>query len=99
MLGRAGGCAGICRGLASGHRLGLGGGQRLGLAAVGGLLGALLGTLAYDLLGAAVFPMDKTSSPVAATAVARLVAHAATDLLAALGAGLLASSSGRSTPP
>jgi hypothetical protein len=39
--------------------------------------------------------MDKTSSPVAIAAVPRLVAHAAIDLLVALGAAALVASSGR----
>lgn len=80
--------AGAAAGLALG--VGLGGRGRWWRCAVGGLLGGAAGTVVYELLGAIAFPVDKTSQPVSATVVTRLIAHLAVGLLAAAGAAMAA---------
>ena len=76
-------------GLAGGLALaiGLGAGRtRVINAAVGGLMGAVLGAALYELIGATAFPLDKTTSPLATTWIARLLAR----MLVATLSGLLA---------
>ena len=48
----------------------------------------MLGAALYEVVGAVLFPNDQTSQPVAMSGPARLLAHAATDVFAALGAAL-----------
>jgi len=83
------GLIGLAGGLAYGLGLG-GGGGRVARAAVGGLIGAVLATVLYEVVGAALFPLDKTAEPVAATVAARLFGIASVCLFAALGAALSA---------
>ena len=86
---------GAAAGLALG--LGYGGGKNRMLAALGGgIAGAILGVIIYEVLGASVFPLDKTSQPVAASANARLAAHALLGIFASLGAALFAGTAGAS---
>jgi hypothetical protein len=78
--------AGAAAGLAFG--LGRGGRNRWARGALGGLLGGVVATMAYDLVGALAFPLDKTSQPVSATVVTRLLAQLAVAVLVAAGAAL-----------
>ena len=69
--------------------LGLGGGRAsIVRATIGGLVGAVLGTVLYEVGGAILFPLAKTTDPLAETGPARLFAQAATCVLAALGAAM-----------
>jgi len=75
---------GAAVGLAFG--LGYGGERNRVLSAIaGGFLGALLAVVIYEVLGAVVFPLDRTTRPIAASSVARLVAHALLGVVASLG--------------
>ena len=78
--------AGAAAGLAFG--LGLGGRFRWARCALGGMLGGVAATMVYDLVGAMAFPLDKTSQPVSATVVTRLIAHLAVGILSAAGAAV-----------
>jgi hypothetical protein len=69
--------------------LGLGERRRAGRAVLGGLLGALVGTLLYDVIGAAYFPLDGTSDPIAQTWYTRSLARLIVPLLGALSIGKL----------
>lgn len=66
-------------GLTAGLAYGLGrAGIRIGLllrAILAGLIGAAVGTALYEILGAMAFPADRTTSPIADTAVTRLLAR------------------------
>ena len=77
-------------GVAGGAALGVGLGHRdvIARAAIGGLLGACAGGLAYEILGAIVFPLDETSSPISATWATRLLGRLAVTTLASAGAAL-----------
>jgi hypothetical protein len=81
--GVLGAAAGVAFGV--GYR---GGKAGIARAALGGFLGAVVGAALYEVGGAVLFPNDRTSQPVAASGSARLLAHAATDVLAALGVAL-----------
>lgn len=61
-------------------------------AALGGLAGGALGAATYEIVGSLAFPVAQTGLPYASEAAPRFLAHAAVDILAALGAGLVASS-------
>lgn len=78
------GATGAAAGLAFG--LGIGGRGRWVRCALGGLVGGVAATMVYDPVGAIAFPLDKTSQPVSATVVTRLIAHLAVGLLSAVGA-------------
>jgi hypothetical protein len=82
-------------GAAAGLGFGLGAGRPgwWARSAVGGLLGAIAATVVFDLLGALVFPVDKTSEPVSATAGTRLFAQLAVAILTAGGAAVAATQS------
>jgi hypothetical protein len=82
-------------GAAAGLAFGLGTGRSGWWArcAFGGLLGSIAATVVYDLVGALAFPVDKTSEPVSATALTRLVAHVAVAVLTAGGAAVAATQS------
>jgi hypothetical protein len=77
-------------GTAAGLAYGLGrGGARpapLVRGAVGGLIGAAVGTALFELVGAAALPMDLTTSPIAESTLARLLARLFIAVFAALGA-------------
>lgn len=75
-------------GAAGGLAFGVGFGRGIARATLGGLLGAVVGAGVYEVPGALLFATAKTSRPLADTAAARLFGHAATDLLAALGAAM-----------
>jgi hypothetical protein len=79
--GLLGAAAGIAFGAGS-----RGGMAAVARAAIGGFVGAAIGAALYEVAGALLFPNDQTSQPVAVSGPARLLAHAATDVLAALGA-------------
>jgi hypothetical protein len=82
-------------GAAAGLAFGVGSrGGKAGIvrAAIGGLVGAAIGAAVYEVAGAVFFASDQTSQPVAVSGSARLLAHAATDVLIALGAALAISS-------
>jgi hypothetical protein len=79
---------GAAGGLALG--LGLGGRLRVLQTAIAGALGALCGVLFFEVLGAIVFPLDETGSPISATARTRLLARLLVAVLAAAGAALVA---------
>src|SRR5262249_49843795 len=78
--------AGAAAGLAFG--LGLGGRGRWARCALGGLVGGVAATMVSGVVGAIAFPLDKTSQPVSATVVTRLIAHLAVGLLSAAGAAV-----------
>jgi hypothetical protein len=63
---------------------------RLVRAALGGLAGGALGAVIYEVVGSLAFPIAQTGHPYASEAAPRFLAHAAVDILAALGAGLVA---------
>jgi hypothetical protein len=73
---------GAAAGLAFG--VGLGGRGRAPRAALGGLLGAGVGTMVYEAAGALLFPLAKTVLPISLSAGARLLAHLAVAVPAAL---------------
>ncbi|RUL89134.1 hypothetical protein [Tautonia sociabilis] len=78
-------------GLAGGLALGLGAGggrSRIARVAVGGLVGGAIGAAVYEVGGAILFPIAKTSQPIAEEAMARLLAHSVTSVLAALVAAM-----------
>jgi hypothetical protein len=75
--------------------MGLGGG-RVVRAVVGGLLGAALGTALYEVAGSLLFALGGTGEPLAATAPARVLAHATVGVIIALGAAVFAESKGHS---
>ena len=88
---------GAAAGLAFG--LGLGGRSRWARAAFGGLVGMEQpAAMAYDVIGALVFPLDKTSQPVSATVVTRLLSQLAVAVFVAAGAALGASDRARRGP-
>ena len=87
---------GAAAGLAFG--LGLGGRGRWARAAFGGLVGGAAAAMAYDVVGALAFPLDKTSQPVSATVVTRLLAQLAVAMLVAAGAAIGAGDSARHGP-
>jgi hypothetical protein len=62
---------------------------------LGGLLGAIVGAILYEFVGAALFPLDKTTFPVSGSAGSRLLARLTVALCVAVPAvwGI------RSTPP
>lgn len=65
-------------GAAGGLSLGLalGGGRSVVLRSIlWGVIGALLGTLVYELVGAALFPLHRTTFPVSASSVSRGLAR------------------------
>jgi hypothetical protein len=67
------------------YAIGLGAGRtRLINAAVGGLVGAVLGAALYEMIGAAALPADKTTSPLAMTGTARLLARLLVATLSAM---------------
>ena len=84
LWGLIGGAGGLALGLGSGG----GGGARVAKAAIGGIVGAAIGAAAYEVLGAILFPLARTSEPIAESAPARLFAHASTNILAALMAAM-----------
>ena len=84
---------GAASGLAFG--LGLGGRGRIGRALIGGLVGAGVAALLYDTIGSIVFPLGKTSEPIAATAPARLFAQGCVGLCTALGSAILSETAGQ----
>lgn len=86
---------GAAAGLAFGLGLGLGQRGRVVSALVGGLAGAVVGALLYDVVGSAVFPSSRTGGPVATRTSARLLAHGAVGILAALGAAFFAEAATR----
>lgn len=59
-------------------------------AALGGLAGGALGAVIYEFVGSLAFPIAQIGHPYASEAAPRFLAHAAVDILAALGAGLVA---------
>ena len=72
-----------------GFGLGLGEGRAsIVRATLAGLIGAVLGAVLYEVGGAILFPMAKTNDPIAESGPARLLAQAATCVLAALAVGL-----------
>jgi hypothetical protein len=77
-------------GVAGGAAFGVGLGHRdvIARAAIGGLLGACAGAMVYEILGAIVFPLDETSSPISATWGTRLLGRLAVATLASAGATL-----------
>jgi hypothetical protein len=77
-------------GLAFGLGMGLRPPARLVHAAFGGLAGGALGAVIYEVVGSLAFPIAQTGHPYASEAAPRFLAHAAVDILAALGAGLVA---------
>ena len=87
---------GAAAGLAFG--IGLGGRGRIVRATIGGMLGAAVGALLYDVIGSVAFPLGKTGEPVAAFAVARLLAHALAGLSVALAAAVFAQTSAGAPP-
>jgi hypothetical protein len=88
--------AGAAAGLAFG--LGRGGRGRWARGALGGLLGGVVATMIYDLVGALAFPLDKTSQPVSATSVTRLLAQLTVAVLVAAGAAVGAGDPARREP-
>jgi hypothetical protein len=79
------GSLGASAGLALG--VGHGGGPGVWLrAALAGLIGAVLGTVVFEILGASLFPLEKTTLPLALDRWARLLAR----LLVGVPAALLA---------
>ncbi|WP_145277241.1 hypothetical protein [Tautonia plasticadhaerens] len=90
LWGLIGGVGGLALGLGGG-----GGGARVAKAAVGGLVGGAIGAAAYEILGAILFPLARTSEPVADSTAARLFAHATTNVLAALVAAMALADPGR----
>jgi hypothetical protein len=77
-------------GAAGGAAFGVGLGHRgvIVRAAIGGLLGACAGAIVYEILGAIVFPLDETSSPISATSATRLLGRLAVSTLGSAGAAL-----------
>jgi hypothetical protein len=86
-------------GAAAGLALGIGLGARFRVlpAILGGIIGAVAGTFLFDLLGGLAFPLAETGKPLADTAVTRLMAMLFVAVSSALGAVLLATSTGSST--
>jgi hypothetical protein len=79
VIGAAGGAA---------FGIGLGDRGRAVRASLGGLLGALAGVLVYEMVGAVVFPLEGTSSPLSATWGTRLFARLALTTSASAGAAM-----------
>ncbi len=77
-----------------GLAFGVGLGGKIGRAVLGGFSGAIAGVILYEFAGAALFASDKTTQPIAGASLPRLVAHALTDVLAALGVALALRESG-----
>jgi hypothetical protein len=80
------GIIGAVGGLAFG--MGLGGRGQAAQALVGGLIGAVLGAVLYEVLGAAAFPLSRTTAPTALDWGPRLLARLLVASLASLGAAL-----------
>lgn len=96
------GAIGAAAGLAFGLGLGAGGRQawaQWARCALAGLLGGVAATMVYDLVGAVMFPLDKTSQPVSATLVTRLLAQFSVALFVAAGAALVAADAHRRQTP
>ena len=70
----------------------------LAVGALGGLVGGVAATMFYDVAGALAFPLDKTSQPVSATVVTRLLAQLVVAMFVAAGAALGANDSARRGP-
>jgi hypothetical protein len=87
---------GAAAGLAFG--LGVGDRGRWARGAFGGLVGGAAAAMAYDVVGALVFPLDKTSQPISATIVTRLLAQLLVAVFVAAGAAVGASDSARRGP-
>jgi hypothetical protein len=87
---------GAAAGLAFG--LGVGGRGRWARGAIGGLVGGAAAAMAYDVVGALVFPLDKTSQPVSATVVTRLLAQLLVAVFVAAGAAVGSADSARRGP-
>jgi hypothetical protein len=68
--------------------VGLGDRGRIIPAIVGGLMGAVAGVLVYEAAGALAFPLDKTSSPISATTLTRLLGRLSVAVLAAAGVAM-----------
>jgi hypothetical protein len=89
-------------GFAGGLAFGIGVGARrtrLINAALGGLIGAAIGAALYEIVGAAAFPADRTTSPVAITWKARLLARILVAVLSALLAALMINAAGSRSEP
>ncbi|MHC5539144.1 hypothetical protein ACYOEI_13075 [Singulisphaera rosea] len=74
--------AGVAGGLAFG--LGSSGGSRAALACFGGALGAVIGTVVFEALGAVLYPLALTSSPISTSSGARLFAASCVAILSSL---------------
>ena len=74
---------------------GLGGRSRTLSAVLGGLLGGAAGALVYEMAGALAFPLAKTSSPIAMTWGARLLARLTVTILASVGVAMGALDQGK----
>jgi hypothetical protein len=83
LWGLVGGAGGLAFGLGAGGR-----GAWIARAAAGGVVGGAIGAACYEVLGAIAFPLARTSQPIAEASLARLLAHASTGVLAALGAAM-----------
>jgi len=85
---------GLAGGVAFG--IGLGAGRtRVINAALGGLIGAVVGAALYEIIGATAFPTDKTTSPLAMTGKARLLARLLVAILSAMLAAVVINMQGR----
>ena len=91
------GAVGAAAGLAFG--LGAGGRRRWARCVLGGLLGGVAATIVYDIVGAMAFPLDKTSQPISATVVTRLLAQLSVAVFVAVGVALVASVERKDLPP
>lgn len=88
-------------GASAGVAFGLGRGGRgvIIRTAFGGLCGAILGSCLYEVLGALLFPVDKTTDPVAASSLARLLCHGLIALFVAMSVAATAESRAAAAKP
>ena len=88
-------------GLAGGLAFGIGldaGRTRMINSALGGLIGAAFGAVLYEMIGAAAMPAAKTTSPLAITWEARLLARMLVATLSALFAAIVVNMKARKAP-
>jgi hypothetical protein len=90
--------AGLGAAAGASFAVGLGDRGRLIPAIVGGLMGAIAGVVVYDVAGALAFPLDKTSSPISATTLTRLLARLSVAVLASAGVAMGVLDKGKPKP-